>query len=295
MAKKHLRLICFIGALLVSSSNLQAEYKRSIRGNRNLLNKRYPKAAKFELTLPAVGFIPNQSYISSLIVTGSLGYNITETWGISVELSAVFNTDKDERFCLEHFYNDSGNGVIPECPDKGDDILAPLQNPDGTPIRGGNFGPIYAPIRELDFLAMASARWSPVYGKQIAFLSFTSYFDLYFVFGGGIAFSTFYPESLFLRNGTLSRGDPPEDFEGICPSSPGVCPDNAELGSLVGTGGRPSSRSETHPTITVGLGQKFHFLNDYYLNVEARNYTLVGTTQGWEAFYALWIGTGMSM
>ena len=47
--------------------------------------------------------------------------------------------------------------------------------------------------------------WNPVYGKQLLFLSATSYFDLFFELGGGVMMSDFYPERNVLNNGNEPR------------------------------------------------------------------------------------------
>ncbi len=260
-----------------------------------VLGKLYPRERKFELTLPVVGLIPNQSYIDSMALAGQAAYHFTERWGVQLEGSWVFNYDREERYCLEHFYNDADNSVVPDCPERGDDITAPLKDQNGNSVKGANFGPIYVPVRELKSLLTASALWNPVYGKQIAFLSFVSHFDLFLLAGGGMAVSDFYPESQYLKNGTISHGNPPADFEGGCPTSIGICPLDARDNYLdmIGESGRPESVREMHPVVTFGVGQRFHFLKHWLVKAELRNFTLYSADLGVEAFYMLSLGTGV--
>lgn len=287
------RLLCFLCLYLIPSF-LYGQYQRASDSEDNVKNKLFPKVGKFEISMPTGGLILNQSYVDSYLIQGGLTYYLTETWGLGLEGIYVLNSDRPERFCIEHFYNDPFNQLTVPCPIPTDDINAPLKDSKGNAVRGASFGPAYAPIRELNILALATAVWNPIYGKQLAFLSFTSYFDLFVTMGLGAALSTFYPESLYLRNGKKARGDLPLDFPPSgCPKTIGACPNDADVDTLIGANGRPDSLSETSPMITLGLGQKFHFAKRFHLKAELRNFTLLGGPNTYETYFAMWFGVGV--
>ncbi len=271
-----------------------AQYsQKATNTEENVKNKLFPKGGRFEISAPAFGLILNQSYIDSYLVHGAMTYFINESWGLSLEAAWLKNTDKEERYCIEHFYNDPYGKVPEDCPSRGQDGKAQLKDPSGTPYRGANFGPAYVAIRELTSLFFASAIWNPIYGKQLAFLSFTSYFDIFTTLGAGVATSIFYPDSSFLRDGTISRGPVAADSTEICPQKVGVCPSNANVDQLIGAAGRPDAQHEVNPVLTIGLGQKLHFAHRYHISAEVRNFTLFGGPTGYETYFALWAGLGV--
>jgi outer membrane beta-barrel protein len=284
--------LLYLGILFFPTFVFSQTYQRASATDENVKNKKFPKTGNFDASVPAFGLLLGQSYIDAYIAHGAFSYFFNESWGLSLEGAWIFNSDRPERYCLEHFYNDPLNQVPIACPQPGDGN-APLQNPDGTAVKGANVGPAYVPIRELNTLVFLSMIWNPVYGKQLAFLSKTSYFDIFTTIGLGAALSTFYPESLNLKNGKLSRGLLPDGFKGTCPSTFGVCPDDPNYNELVGASGRPSSESQTNAMITLGIGQKFHFANRFHIKAEVRNFTLFGGPLGYEAYYALWLGAGL--
>jgi hypothetical protein len=155
------------------------------------------------------------------------------------------------------------------------------------------------PIREIGNIIVANAVWNPVYGKQLIFLSATSYFDLFFEFGLGIATSTFYPKQAQLRNGKTSRGTFPE--EEIITADPDVDPNTRDdvPGASVdqtdsyGMDGRPDPESQTNELLNLGIGQKFHFAKKFHFRMDLRNLTLVGTPSGFENLFILFAGAGM--
>lgn len=274
------------------SPTLRAEpYQRAVELEENVQHKLFPKDGKIEFSAPTGGVILNQAYVNSYLLQGAVSYFFTEAWGLSLEGMGVLNTDKDERFCIEHFYNDFDNRVAAACPEPDQDIYAPLLDQNGQPVKGANFGPSYVAIRELDLMAFASVIWNPIYGKQLAFLSFTSYFDIFTTFGVGMAKSTFYPESLFLRNGNLSRGPAPSVVQS-CLESPGICAQKADVLNQIGESGRPDAEDHLSPVLTLGIGQKFHFWRHFHLKGELRNFTLFDPSQGLELYFALWAGVG---
>src|SRR5262249_10128425 len=154
-------------------------------------NKLYPKAQSIEWSGPGVGLILNQSFLDSYLLHAGVTYFFNEHEGLGIEWAHAVNQDKDERKCLENFYNDPADLISAVCPTSDNNKGAPLYDSKGSPVRGANFGPAYMPIRELNNLFLVNYVYSPIYGKQIAFLSTTSHFDLFLVTGLGIGLSTF--------------------------------------------------------------------------------------------------------
>ena len=266
-------------------------------------NKLFPKKKKIELAGPDLGLILNQSYIQSFVLHANLNYYFDEEWGFTLEGLLALNADKAERYCIERFYNDFLNQVGSSCPVPGQDPAGPLYTTDGNgdpaPIKGASFGPAYVPIRELGTILTGAVVWNPVYGKQLAFLSNTVYFDLFLTMGGGITQSTYYPKQIVLRNGEISRGTapPPDEINDLlCTEGniPGACPElDGSHNAFIGDAGRPDPVTESTPTITLGVGQKFHFKKRFNFKAEIRNYTLLGTAAGFDTFFMTWIGVGV--
>lgn len=288
-----MRHFLYLSILLTPLSVFAQSYQRASDTSENVKNKLFPKASRFEISAPAAGLILNQSYLDSYLIHAALTYYFNESWGLSLEGAWIKNIDKPERYCIEHFYNDSANQVSVACPETGEDPAAPLENSLGGPIRGANVGPAYVPIRELNSLVFVSAVWNPIYGKQLAFLSLNSYFDIFTSLGIGASFSTFYPESQYLRNGKISRQELPSDFKGVCPTDFGVCPSDIDFEDLIGENGRPDPKNEINPMLTIGLGQKFHFAKRFHIKAEVRNFSLLGGEQKFENYFALWLGLGV--
>lgn len=297
ITKNRLFLFVFLISYLTSSNTYSANYKSLVKNFKNVRKKLYSKNKTIEISLPSAGFIPNQSYINSLIVSGEVGYYLSEAWGLHFEVSYIKNFDKEERYCLEHFYNDPNNLVAQDCPDiDEEDVTKPLKDSKGNAIKGANFGPVYPDIQELKYLAMLKLSWNPVYGKQIAFLSFTSYFDLFMNIGVGFSISDFYKKTDRLKNGGFSRGPIASDFEGLCPPSPGICPSASDYNENIGAAGRPTPEPQSNFAMGFGIGQKFQFLKSYHLKIEAKNYTLIGSDIGtnsyFKPFYAISASAG---
>ena len=136
-------------------------------------------------------------------------------------------------------------------------------------------------------IAGVNALWNPLYGKQIILLSGVGHFDLFIAMGGGIATSTFYPLQKELRlSGNTSRGNFPE--EGSSEPSPGTLDVNE-----VGVAGRPDPIAQTNIVAHFAVGQRFHFAKRFALLAELNNYTLLGTEQGFDNFFALMGGIGV--
>jgi outer membrane beta-barrel protein len=269
-----------------------ASYRKSTEGDDVVKNKLYPKKGRIELNLPDVGVVLNQSYVTTLLIHGGINYYFSEVWGFGVEGVFASNKDKDERACIESFYNNPDKEGGAEC----DPAL------EGKDISGSsrrNYGPAYVPIRELKYMLAANAVWNPVYGKQIVLLSATAYFDVFVTMGAGMAFSDYYPKATELRNGHPSRGTFPEKGspEDTDANKPGAKLDaRDEQGNLLyGPEGRPDVQSQSTFFVNFGVGQKYHFAKRFSFKVELRNYTLLGTESGFENFFTLWGGLGIRL
>lgn len=258
-------------------------YDRATEDTENVKNKLFPKDRSFQLE-GRLGYILNQSYLNTLLLNGQATYFFSEEWGVSVEGSMAMNKDKDERRCIETFYNDPHDQIASECGDRGAiDAGRAAEASAGQPQQA-NWGPAYVSIRELKYILDVNAVWNPIYGKQIILLSATNYFDFYTAMGIGIAMSDFYPKTDTLRSGNESRGD---SFTDAGPN-PGTL-DPADIGD----DGRPDSESQTSPLIHLSVGQRFHFLKRFMINAELKNYTLLGTESGFDNFLTLMGGVGM--
>ncbi len=265
-------LLCFFSSKTSFAASI---YLKASEDQEVVKNKLYPKKETFELNVPNVGMILNQSYIQSYLIHGGAAYFFNESWGIGFEGAMSMNTDKPERTCIESFYNDPrGTDVAAEC--------GPPENLQGQ----ANYGPAYVPIREIKMMAFANAIWNPVYGKQLLFMSATNYFDLFVTFGGGLVMSDYYPLAATLKNGKPARGTQISNQ----PNSVGAS--GSETNSY-GKAGRPTPESQTTPALDAGIGLKYHFAKRFNVRIELRNFTLVGTPDGFESMFALWSGFGI--
>ena len=278
----------FLLIILLTSSvfaETSGNYRKSTDGDEVVRNKLYPKDKKLEVNFPNFGYIMNQSYISTFVTGGGVSYFWSEAWGINFDFLYALNVNKDERTCLESFINNFTYSVTgAECTSQNPDAQTPVdgktKNAKGK--RNANYGPAYVPIRQLNYVITANATWNPIYGKQLSFLSFTNYFDLFVNFGGGLAFSQYYPLATTLANGKPSRGS----------QSPDSGAETSETSSY-GDAGRPAPDNQTNVVLNLSLGQKFHFANRFSLKAEIKNFTLLGTPQGFDNFFALVGGIGV--
>ncbi len=271
----------------LSQSPLEAaDYKKATEGKEVVMGKLYPKSERFELSLPDVGIIMNQSYINTLLLGGSLTYFLSENLGFSFSGAIGQNSDKAERTCIESFYFDPSNEVGVACGEPGLLAGADTVNNDGFP----RYGPAYVPIREIQQVVMANVVWAPVYGKQLFLKSSTSYFDLFVELGLGFAASKFYEKRETLENGNVPRGtyiDPATNDPVIAAAT------NNKIGASVtdtnsyGIGGRPIPKDQGNVLLNLGIGQKFHFGKIFFVKVYIRNMTLLGTDQGFENLLTL--------
>ena len=277
------------GVLILTSiahAQTSGTYRKSTEGDEVVRNKLYPKDKKIELNIPNFGYIMNQSYLSTYVTGGGLTYFWSEQWGINFDFLYALNQNKDERTCLETFVNNFTYNITgAECTAQNPDAQTAVDKKTTDPKSGkrnANYGPAYVPIRELNYVLTANATWNPVYGKQLSFLSFTNYFDLFVNFGGGLAFSKYYPLSTTLNNGKTSRGSQ-------ATNSGAETSDSTSYGEI----GRPTPENQTNLVLNLSLGQKFHFGQRFSLKGEIKNFTLLGTPQGFDNFFALVGGLGV--
>lgn len=292
--KKHLRLlkhytqlflmIAVFATYAAPSDAGVGGYKKATEGDDVIKNKLYPKKGKVELNGPNVGLILNQSYINTYIINGGINYFWSESWGLGLEMSYAINQDRQERQCIENFYNDPDHEIARECGEPGD-----IADNDGNGSKG-NYGPAYVNIREYNYLFAGNGIWNPIYGKEIFFLSGVVNFDVYLTMGGGLAMSTFYPMTTTLGNGKESRGSFPQN--GQTGPRPGTEPDDAG-GPYYGKEGRPTAVKEAKVFLDGGVGQKIHFGQRFNFKGELRSHLVLGTPGGFDIFFTLWGGLGM--
>lgn len=258
-------------------------YKKAVESKENVKDKLYPKKKKFELDLPNVGIVLNQSYVNTFLIGGGFNYFASEEWGFGLDFTMASNKDKPERGCIENFYNDPL-----------DEIGDPCGGPDALANTKGNYGPAYVPIREIQNIIALNVTWNPVYGKQLIFLSATSYFDLFVDMGLGLVSSRFYPKEETLRNGSQSRGKFQQNGD-----NPGAKGSAEHIGAEVdetdsyGVEGRPDPVNQTNVAAIFAVGQKFHFAKRFHIKLFLRNITLLGTPTGFENIFALYGGAGV--
>ncbi|MBC7658640.1 MAG: outer membrane beta-barrel domain-containing protein [Chitinophagaceae bacterium] len=279
---------------LAQSPLLAADYKKSTEGKEVVMGKLYPKSERWELALPELGIIMNQSYVNTTLLGGGLTYWMNENLGFSFSGSIAQNSDKAERTCIESFYFDPSNEVGVACGGPGlltnADTTQP--QPDGFP----KYGPAYVPIREIQQIMMFNVVYAPVYGKQLFMKSSTSYFDLFLELGVGFATSKFYPKRDVLENGNTPRGtyiDPNTNDAATAAANNAKIGATADQTDSYGIGGRPKPLSQGNPLLNLGIGQKFHFGKVFDVKVYVRNMTLLGTDQGFDNLLVLHVGLGM--
>jgi len=273
--QRMLQFFLIVSLLFIPSIGLSDNYKRATDDKDNVKNKLFTKDKKIELDLK-MGLVLNSSFVDTMLFNGGVSYFWSEEWGVLGEANLAVSSDKNERGCLETFYNDPSQQVGRECGDGADwDDEA-------------NWGPAYMGIRELKSIVAVSAVWNPVYGKQIILLSGVGHFDLFIAMGGGLAMSDYYAKSPILLDGTTSRGSVTRDENDNITDQPGT---NDE--SLTGIEGRPAVEAQTNVTAHFSIGQRFHFAKRFALLAELKNYTLLGTPSGFDNFFSLMGGIGI--
>ena len=276
-------LCCFTG---IASANRRKNrgYSKAVEGQAVVLNKLFPKAGRAEIVSNFGGII-NQSYINSLLLHGGFNYYFSEVWGMSIEGIYALNNDKNERLCLENFYNKANNSSGgANCYTEGDKE----NNANGTTI---NMGPAYVPITKLQYLFSLSTVWTPIYGKQIfSALPMTGHMDIFFTIGGGVAMTNYYPKKTKTADNRDLRCTTMGDNEAVLPGNCGVTKDQTEHW---GEKGRPEPQNNTTLAVNLGIGQKYYFATRLYFDIELRNYTLIGGEEAIHNFFALWGGLGL--
>lgn len=286
---KRLLLLTTLSLFFFSSEPTYAQGKED-KLSVEIKNRLYPKRKKFEIT-GNFGTILNQSYINSLLLNFSATYYTSESLGFGADFTLSMNTNKDERTCVENFYNDPNEDIGPVCQAQGDKAQAQADIESSQGERIALMGPTYPPIRELGYLISGFASWAPIYGKQLFFMSGVVHFDLIFTGGLGVALSDYYPARETAPNGKNYRGSYPAEGEpNTEENTPGVNPSAVDQ---YGEDARPEPESQTTPLLTVGVGQKFHITKNLNVRVEFKNYTLVGTESGFEPYFAVWGGIGL--
>ena len=263
------------------------------------------------------GAIMNHPYIRMPLAHTSLSYFFTSRVGIGVDFSYMlndlsltekiygaifrqkFSKDKPSRICLENFFYTANHFIslapcessidTPEAKKKRiDDMLAPYQTLDPAP----RIGPSYPAIRDIDMIIIGKITVVPVYGKLLLFMKKVIHFNSFLNFGAGVALSDYYPAKLYTSTNHPYRG--PTPLEGSNRPVPGVTSDQVKE---YGVAGRAAPKQENVFTISLGIGQKFHFSQNLALHIEGRNYTLINSSgaQGLEYYYALWGGLALRL
>lgn len=228
-----------------------------------IMNRLFPKARSAEVSANA-GYLLNPAFVDTSLYELNARYALSETWGIGLGVAVARTKDRNERRCVETFYNDPKHEVQAEClNDDGGEGL------DG--VEEANVGPAYAPIRELRQLVTLHGDYSLAYGKMIFLHGVTSHFDLRLRFGGGMTTSDYYQQQ-------------PEKRE------PGVARDSPEL---YGEAGRPAPERQTTPHAYVGFAEDLLFLKRFSFGAELAYYVLLGTPHGVEQFVVIKLGAGI--
>ena len=283
LTKILLVIVCCLASVVLANRRKSRGYSKAVEGQAVVLNKLFPKAGRAEIVSNFGGII-NQSYINTLLVHGSFNYYFSEVWGMAIEGIYAFNTDKNERDCLERFYNkvDENKGDY-VCHQEGKTNIA-----DGGAI---NMGPAYVPITELQYLFSLGTVWTPVYGKQIfSALPVTGHMDIFFTIGGGLAISNYYPEKKETADTKrkLRCEESNKDTKQL-----ENCGVSAAETNYWGKDGRPQPQNNTAVAVNLGIGQKYYFASRLYLDIELRNYSLIGGPETLHNFFTLWGGLGL--
>ena len=266
-------------------------YRKATEGQVVVLRKLFPKKKSLEINAN-FGAILNQSFVDTMMLHGGVSYHFSEEWGIALEGAMAMNSDKTERQCIESFYNnfDEDKPLKAKCVIQDGGALVKGKDPSAS---FANIGPAYMPIIEIDKLFSLSAVWSPVYGKQIfSFLPRTSHMDIFITFGGGMAMSTFYAQRETLANGNKARYK-----EKITTNTTPWNEHGASFDQKTswGVGGRPPADQPSNVFLSFGVGQKYYFLKRLFIKVELRNFTMLGTSEGYHNFFTMWGGLGFRL
>jgi outer membrane beta-barrel protein len=244
-----------------------------------VLEKLFAKSGQLEANVDA-GMILNQSYVDTTLLRTGITYYLSEKWGVGLNLSMANNRDRQERKCIETFYNDPKLEMNSQCAsqDESGEIYS---------AEDANMGPAYVPVREIQQVLLAEAVYSPLYGKQIFFMGLVNHFDLQLKFGAGVARSRYYEQRTTVKDNPnqSARGSYQEGE-----TKPGVAPDRSDL---YGEAGRPEPQQNTNIVLAPSICQKFYFAKHFSWNIELGSLFLLGTPSGFD--FLLSISSGASI
>lgn len=250
--------------LLALLSGVAAEARADADDDQpKIMNRLFPKARSVEVSANA-GYLLNPAFVDTSLLELNGRYSFSESWGVGVGVALARTKDRNERRCVETFYNDPKHEVEAEC----------MNDDGGEGLEGteeANVGPAYAKVRELRQLVTLHGDYSLAYGKMIFLHGVTSHFDLRLRFGGGLTTSDYYESQ-------------PERRE------PGV---KREDGTSYGDAGRPAPERQTTPHAYVGFAEDLLFLKRFSFGAELAYYVLVGTPHGVEQFVVMKLGAGV--
>lgn len=248
-------------ALLLGAAT---EVKADVDDDRpKIMNRLFPKAKSVEVSASA-GYLLNPAFVDTSLFELNGRYSFSETWGLGVGFALAKSKDRNERRCVETFYNDPKHEVEAEC----------MNDDGGEGLDGAeeaNVGPAYAPIRELRQLVTLHGDYSLAYGKMIFLHGVTSHFDLRIRFGGGMTTSDYYEQQPERRDPGVGKGET----------------------DRYGGAGRPESQRQATPHAYVGFAEDLLFLKRFSFGAELAYYVLIGTPHGVEQFVVMKVGAGV--
>ena len=256
-------------------------YQRATDLEEIVLEKLYPKSGRLEVNAD-LGIVLNQAFVNTSLIRASATYYLSESWGLAFSALKAQNKDKEERRCVESFYNDPDKELTNVCASQ--DTTNEIETAEKA-----NMGPAYMPIREIEDIFLVESVFSPNYGKQIFFLGIVSHFDFQLKIGAGVVRSIYYEQRTTVKDDASrpARGGF-SDEEGAI--NPGVSPEESDK---YGTAGRPDPLYQTNLVLAPALVQKFYFADRLSWNAELGSLFIMGTPGGFE--YLLTISTGVGV
>ena len=263
-----------------------ARDQRTDHSDAFILDRLFPKQGVIELGTD-VGFVLNPAFVETRILQVSMRYFITETWGLGLGVGMAAANDRNERVCVESFYNDPDHEVDAPCAavDEGDGLAT---------AKTANIGPAYVPIREIRQMVTLYADYTLAYGKLILLHGATTHFDLRLRFGGGMTISDVYDERTYVRGrpDLQTRGALPP--EGSTEPKPGVGPQDQDGDGLYyGKEGRDQPRQEKVPHLYLGFAEELLFFRRFFLEGELAGLVFLGTSSGFTPVLLARFGMGV--
>lgn len=269
-------------ALIMSST---AYSQVSVDTDEVVLERLFPKTNTFEFEGGA-GFLLNPSFVDTAVARVGMRYHWSEIWGLGLTVGKAVTKDRNERACIESFYNDPLYEVESVCD-------ANEQGYGTYGSKSANIGAAYVPIRELNGIATAFVDYTLAYGKQILFQGGVSHFDLRVRLGASIIQSTFYAGRETVRGTSRpSRGDPLG--EGGAPKAGVAKGETDSDGLLYGAEGRPVPTQENSPALYFALAEELHFFRRFFLSGELGGYVMV-SSEGVDPFFIANVGLGVRL